>query len=58
MATTLTDPDWSITAEQFLASMLTSHHITEFFSRRVNICEELASLKNRRFSRANPVLNV
>ncbi|XP_012275102.1 TBC1 domain family member 9 [Orussus abietinus] len=58
-----TDPDWSITVEQFLASALTGSQIVDFFSRRVDIREAIATLRNRRFNRVHslsdtPVINV
>ncbi|XP_074093659.1 TBC1 domain family member 8/9 isoform X2 [Cotesia typhae] len=57
------DPDWSITVEQFLASALNGAPITEFFSKRANLSEAIATLRNRRFNRVHslsdtPVLHV
>ncbi|XP_014472834.1 PREDICTED: TBC1 domain family member 9 isoform X4 [Dinoponera quadriceps] len=56
------DPDWSITVEQFLASALTGQAIVDFFSKRANLMESMAALKNRRFNRVHslsdtPALN-
>ncbi|EFN68620.1 TBC1 domain family member 8 [Camponotus floridanus] len=56
------DPDWSITVEQFLASALTGQAIVDFFSKRTNLMEAMATLKNRRFNRVHslsdtPTLN-
>lgn len=45
------DPDWSITVEQFLASALTGQAIVDFFSKRADLVEAMATLKNRRFNR-------
>ncbi|XP_076233513.1 TBC1 domain family member 8/9 isoform X2 [Calliopsis andreniformis] len=58
-----TDPDWSISVEQFLASALTGQAIVDFFSKRADLTEAIASLKNRRFNRVHslsdtPVLNI
>lgn len=56
------DPDWSITVEQFLASALTGQAIVDFFSKRTDLMEAMATLKNRRFNRVHslsdtPTLN-
>ncbi|XP_017882346.1 TBC1 domain family member 9 [Ceratina calcarata] len=56
-------PDWSISVEQFLASALTGQAIVDFFSKRADLSEAIATLKNRRFNRVHslsdtPVLNV
>lgn len=58
-----TGPDWTISVEQFLASALTGQAIVDFFSKRADLTEAIASLKNRRFNRVHslsdtPVLNV
>ncbi|XP_003698790.1 TBC1 domain family member 9 [Apis florea] len=58
-----TGPDWTISVEQFLASALTGQAIVDFFSKRADLAEAIASLKNRRFNRVHslsdtPVLNV
>ncbi|XP_034194602.1 TBC1 domain family member 8/9 isoform X2 [Osmia lignaria lignaria] len=58
-----TDPDWSISVEQFLASALTGQAIVDFFSKRTDLTEAIATLKNRRFNRVHslsdtPVLNI
>ncbi|XP_034948646.1 TBC1 domain family member 9 [Chelonus insularis] len=58
-----TDPDWAITVEQFLASALNGAPITEFFSKRANLSEAIATLRNRRFNRVHsladtPVIHV
>ncbi|KAJ8679994.1 hypothetical protein QAD02_015781 [Eretmocerus hayati] len=57
------DPTWSITVEQFLASALNGQPIVDFFSKRANLLEAIASLRNRRFNRAHslsdpPIINV
>ncbi|KAL2731408.1 TBC1 domain family member 9-like isoform X2 [Vespula squamosa] len=57
------DPDWSITIEQFLASALTGPPIVDFFSKRADLAEAMVILKNRRFNRVHslsdtPVINV
>ncbi|XP_003708177.1 TBC1 domain family member 8/9 [Megachile rotundata] len=57
------DPDWSISVEQFLASALTGQAIVDFFSKRADLIEAIAALKNRRFNRVHslsdtPVLNI
>lgn len=56
------DPDWAITVEQFLASALTGQAIVDFFTKRANLIESMATLKNRRFNRVHslsdtPALN-
>ncbi|XP_076653939.1 TBC1 domain family member 8/9 isoform X1 [Halictus rubicundus] len=61
--TSSTDPEWSISVEQFLASALTGHAIVDFFSKRADLTDAIATLKNRRFNRVHslsdtPVLNV
>ncbi|XP_066998326.2 TBC1 domain family member 9 isoform X2 [Anabrus simplex] len=45
------DPLWSITVEQFLATVLTGQTIVEFFSRSSSITEGIARLRGRRFNR-------
>ncbi|KAH0953971.1 hypothetical protein HN011_005478 [Eciton burchellii] len=60
--TSSADPDWSITAEQFLASVLTGPAIVDFFGKRANLMEAMTTLKNRRFNRVHslsdtPTLN-
>ncbi|KAI4479417.1 PREDICTED: TBC1 domain family member 9 isoform X1 [Polistes canadensis] len=57
------DPDWSITIEQFLASALTGPPIVDFFSKRADLAEAMVILKNRRFNRVHslsdtPIINV
>ncbi|XP_015111408.1 TBC1 domain family member 9 [Diachasma alloeum] len=57
------DPDWAISVEQFLASALNGAPITDFFSKRANLLEAIATLRNRRFNRVHsladtPVLKV
>lgn len=57
------DPDWSITVEQFLASALNGEPIVNFFSKRANLLDAIASIRDRRFKRAHslsdpPVLHV
>ncbi|XP_017769270.1 PREDICTED: TBC1 domain family member 9 isoform X2 [Nicrophorus vespilloides] len=42
---------WYITVDQFLASVLNSRPLVEFFSTRANISEGIEHFKNRRFSR-------
>ncbi|CAK9821928.1 TBC1 domain family member 9 [Anthophora retusa] len=56
-------PEWSISVEQFLASALTGQVIVDFFSKRADLTEAIAALKNRRFNRVHslsdtPVLNI
>ncbi|XP_014214911.1 TBC1 domain family member 9 isoform X2 [Copidosoma floridanum] len=58
-----TDPEWSITVEQFLASALNGQPIVDFFSKRADLLQAITSLRNRRFNRAHslsdtPVINV
>ncbi|KAK3913686.1 TBC1 domain family member 9 [Frankliniella fusca] len=45
------DPQWVITLEQFLASALTGNPITNYFSKRVNVSEEIGKIRKRRFER-------
>ncbi|XP_063983611.1 TBC1 domain family member 9B isoform X2 [Diachasmimorpha longicaudata] len=57
------DSDWAISVEQFLASALNGAPITDFFSKRANLLEAIATLRNRRFNRVHsladtPVLKV
>ncbi|XP_001600394.2 TBC1 domain family member 9 isoform X2 [Nasonia vitripennis] len=57
------DPNWSITVEQFLASALNGEPIVNFFSKRANLLDAIASIRDRRFKRAHslsdpPVLHV
>ncbi|XP_058791505.1 TBC1 domain family member 9 isoform X2 [Phymastichus coffea] len=57
------EPNWSITVEQFLASALNGEPIVNFFSKRANLIESISSLRNRRFNRTHslsetPVLHV
>nr|CAD7578465.1 unnamed protein product [Timema californicum] len=47
------DPHWSITVEQFLATVLTGHPIAEFFSHTTSLSEGIARLRGRRFNRLN-----
>ncbi|XP_015435801.1 PREDICTED: TBC1 domain family member 9 [Dufourea novaeangliae] len=61
--TSSADPEWSISVEQFLASALTGQAIVDFFSKRADLTEAIATLKNRRFNRVHslsdtPVLNI
>lgn len=46
------DPQWVITLEQFLASALTGTPIANYFTKRVNISEEISKIRKRRFERA------
>ncbi|XP_046428118.1 TBC1 domain family member 9 isoform X1 [Neodiprion fabricii] len=62
-AVSTADRDWSITVEQFLASALTGQPIVDFFSKRTNLIEAIATLRNRRFNRVHslsdtPVINI
>ncbi|XP_026276184.1 TBC1 domain family member 9 [Frankliniella occidentalis] len=45
------DPQWVITLEQFLASALTGNPITNYFSKRINVTEEISKIRKRRFER-------
>jgi hypothetical protein len=42
------DSDWSISFEQFIASMLTEQPLVEYFERKVDITEDIAKMRNRR----------
>lgn len=45
------DPHWSITVEQFLATVLTGQPIVEFFGRETSLSDGIMKLRGRRFSR-------
>nr|CAD7588701.1 unnamed protein product [Timema genevievae] len=47
------DPHWSITVEQFLATVLTGQPIAEFFSHNTSLSEGITRLRGRRFNRLN-----
>lgn len=42
------DSDWSISFEQFIASMLTEQPLVDYFERKVDITEDIAKMRNRR----------
>ena len=42
------DSDWSITFEQFLASVLTEQDLVEYFERQVNVRAAIEKYRNRR----------
>lgn len=42
------DGDWSISFEQFIASMLTEPPLVEFFEKQMDVTESVAKLRNRR----------
>ena len=47
---------WSVTFEQFLASMLTEQMLVEFFEERVDLSKPIEKFRNRRlYDRANSV---
>ncbi|CAG9864874.1 unnamed protein product [Phyllotreta striolata] len=48
-----TQIQWYITVEQFLASILNSQPLVEFFSRRVEIKEKIQLLKGRKYFKLN-----
>ncbi|XP_049811575.1 TBC1 domain family member 9 isoform X1 [Schistocerca nitens] len=45
------DPYWSISIEQFLATVLTGQPIVEFFSQRTSLADGIMRLRGRRFNR-------
>lgn len=51
------DPHWSISVEQFLATVLTGTPIAEFFSHKTSISDGIARLRGRRFSRLHSFTN-
>ncbi|XP_076114400.1 TBC1 domain family member 9-like [Mytilus galloprovincialis] len=42
------DSDWSISFEQFIASMLTEPPLVEYFEKIIDITEDIAKMRNRR----------
>ncbi|OWF50762.1 TBC1 domain family member 9-like [Mizuhopecten yessoensis] len=42
------DSDWSISFEQFIASMLTEPPLVEFFEKQTDVTEAVAKMRNRR----------
>lgn len=42
------DSDWSISFEQFIASMLTEPPLLEYFEKTVDITDDIAKMRNRR----------
>ncbi|CAC5359252.1 TBC1D8_9 [Mytilus coruscus] len=42
------DSDWSISFEQFIASMLTEQPLVEYFEKIIDITEDIAKMRNRR----------
>ncbi|XP_060086343.1 TBC1 domain family member 9-like [Ylistrum balloti] len=42
------DSDWSISFEQFIASMLTEPALVEFFEKHTDVTESVAKMRNRR----------
>ncbi|XP_063222042.1 TBC1 domain family member 9 isoform X2 [Bacillus rossius redtenbacheri] len=47
------DPRWSISVEQFLATVLTGPPIADFFSQNTSLAEGIARIRGRRFNRLN-----
>jgi hypothetical protein len=45
------DPHWSITVEQFVATLLTSQPIVDFFGRPASLSEAIMKMRGRRFNR-------
>ena len=45
------DPHWSITVEQFVATLLTSQPIVDFFGRPASLSEVIMKMRGRRFNR-------
>lgn len=57
-STPKTEIQWYITVEQFLASVLHSQPLVDFFSKRVSLCENIQQFKSRRYSRINSLCEV
>ncbi|GFG40993.1 hypothetical protein Cfor_12589, partial [Coptotermes formosanus] len=45
------DPHWSITVEQFVATLLTGQPIVEFFGRQTSLSDGILKMRGRRFNR-------
>jgi hypothetical protein len=45
------DPHWSITVEQFVATLLTSQPIVDFFGRQTSLSDGIMKMRGRRFNR-------
>jgi hypothetical protein len=45
------DPHWSITVEQFVATLLTGQPIVEFFGRQTSLSDGIMKMRGRRFNR-------
>lgn len=42
------DSDWSITFEQFLASILTEQPLVDYFEKQIDVTESVSKMRNRR----------
>ncbi|KAJ8917673.1 hypothetical protein NQ315_005120 [Exocentrus adspersus] len=53
-----TEIQWYITIEQFLASILNSQPLVDFFSKRISLSESIQQFKRRKYSRINSLCEV